>query len=133
MKLRVQEGFDSQLQDPITLDKVLERQLQFKQVHLKKVEDQLWNSLYWTQDLTRPDRLAKAINTIVRKNSTDSNHFLYDSQAAKNIHKLALTQHDIDRFEQLDKLLATHEHRKSSSGSGASHSGGGAHDHSRSQ
>ncbi|CAF3438751.1 unnamed protein product, partial [Rotaria sp. Silwood2] len=31
MKLRVQEGFDSQLQDPITLEKILERQLQFKQ------------------------------------------------------------------------------------------------------
>lgn len=34
MKLRVQEGFDSQLQDPISLDKLLERQLQFKQVRL---------------------------------------------------------------------------------------------------
>ncbi|CAF1578863.1 unnamed protein product, partial [Didymodactylos carnosus] len=75
MKLRVQEGFDSQLQDPITLDRVLERQLQFKQVrtfgvfvHLEKVEDQQWDSLYWTRDLTRPDRLAKVINTIVRKN-----------------------------------------------------------------
>ncbi|CAF0985067.1 unnamed protein product [Rotaria sp. Silwood1] len=125
MKLRVQEGFDSQLQDPIALDKVLERQLQLKQVHLEKADDQLWNSLYWTQDLTRPDRLAKAINTIVRKDSTDSNHFLYDSQAAKNIHKLGLTQHDIDRLEQFDKLLATHAHKKSSSGSGTSHSGGG--------
>ncbi|CAF4761384.1 unnamed protein product, partial [Rotaria sp. Silwood2] len=125
MKLRVQEGFDSQLQDPITLEKVLERQLQFKQV----TEDQLWNSLYWTQDLTRPDRLAKAINTIVRKNSTDSKHFLYDSQAAKNIHKLGLTQHDIDRFEQLNKLLATHAYRTSSSESGTRYSGGGGNLH----
>jgi len=32
MKVRVQEGFDSHLQDPIGLDKLLERQLQFKQV-----------------------------------------------------------------------------------------------------
>ncbi|CAF2563130.1 unnamed protein product [Rotaria sp. Silwood2] len=129
MKLRVQEGFDSQLQDPITLEKILERQLQFKQVHLEKAEDQLWNSLYWTQDLTRPDRLAKAINTIVRKNSTDSKHFLYDSQAAKHIHKLGLTQHDIDRFEQLNKLLATHAYRTSSSESGTRHSGGGGNLH----
>lgn len=36
MKLRVQEGFDSQLQDPIALDKLLERQLQFKQVKPKR-------------------------------------------------------------------------------------------------
>ncbi|CAF3355478.1 unnamed protein product [Rotaria sp. Silwood2] len=129
MKLRVQEGFDSQLQDPITLEKILERQLQFKQVHLEKAEDQLWNSLYWTHDLTRPDRLAKAINTIVRKNSTDSKHFLYDSQAAKNIHKLGLTQHDIAQFEQLNKLLATHAYRTSSSESGTRHSGGGGNLH----
>ncbi|CAF1089139.1 unnamed protein product [Didymodactylos carnosus] len=132
MKLRVQEGFDSQLQDPITLDRVLERQLQFKQVrtfgvfvHLEKVEDQQWDSLYWTRDLTRPDRLAKVINTIVRKNATDTNHFLYDSQVAKNSHKLGVTQHDIDRVEQLDKLLATHAHRKLSSESRTGHSGGG--------
>ena len=32
MKLRVQEGFDSQIQDPVALDKLLERQLHFKQV-----------------------------------------------------------------------------------------------------
>jgi hypothetical protein len=32
MKVRVQEGFESQLQDPIGLEKLLERQLQFKQV-----------------------------------------------------------------------------------------------------
>jgi hypothetical protein len=32
MKLRVQEGFDSSLQDPIALDRLLEQQLQFKKV-----------------------------------------------------------------------------------------------------
>ncbi|CAF1210210.1 unnamed protein product [Adineta steineri] len=118
MKVRIQEGFDSQLQEPIGLDKLLERQLQFKQVQLNKLSDQLWDSLYWTPELTRPDRLAKAINTVVRKNSTDGNHFLYDCQAAKNIHKLDLNQHDIDRFEQLDKLLTNHQHSSSSSNTG---------------
>ncbi|CAF1201748.1 unnamed protein product [Adineta steineri] len=90
MKVRVQEGFNSQLQDPVGLDKLLERQLQFKQVQLEKLNDELWNSLYWTHDLTRPDRLAKAINTVVRKNSTNADHFYYDSQAAKNIHQLGI-------------------------------------------
>ena len=37
MKLRVQEGFDSQLQDPISLDKLLERQLRLKQVNLERL------------------------------------------------------------------------------------------------
>ncbi len=32
MKLRIQEGFDSQLQDPVAFDKLLEKQLLFKQV-----------------------------------------------------------------------------------------------------
>lgn len=32
MKLRVEEGFDTKIQDPIALDKLIERQLQFKQV-----------------------------------------------------------------------------------------------------
>lgn len=93
---------------------------------MEKASDQLWDSLYWTHDLTRPDRLAKAINTIVRKNSTDVNQFLYDNQAAKNIHKLGLTQHDIDRFAQLDKLLSRHAHSSSSSGSGTGYSAGSA-------
>ncbi|CAF1068365.1 unnamed protein product [Didymodactylos carnosus] len=122
MKVRVQEGFDSQLQDPVGLDRLLERQLQFKQVQLKQAGDQLWDSLYWTRDLTRPDKLAKVINTIVQKNSTGTNHFVYDSQAAKNVHNLDLTEHDIDRLEQLDNLLAAYARSTSSSNSHASSS-----------
>lgn len=90
------------------------------------MDDQLWESLYWTHDLTRPDRLAKVINTIFQKNSTDGKHFIYDTQAAKNAHKLDLTQHDINRLEQLDKWLgvysrasaSTNSHDGNSKGSG---------------
>ncbi len=92
---------------------------------MEKASDQLWDSLYWTHNLTRPDRLAKVINTILRKNSTDTNHFLYDSQAVKNSHKLGLTQHDIDRVKQLDKLLATNAHKKKLMESRGGQSGGG--------
>ena len=81
------------------------------------MDDHLWDSLYWIRDLTRPDRLAKVINTVIQKNATDADHFVYDSQAAKNAHKLDLTEHDIDRLEQLDKWLATHAQSSTSSNS----------------
>ena len=61
-------------------------------------------------------------NTIFRKNSTDSKHFVYDRQAAKNAHKLDLTQHDIDRLEQLDKLLGTYSRSTASADSHGSSS-----------
>lgn len=85
---------------------------------MKQVDDYLWNSLYWTRDVTRSDRLAKAMNTIIRKNSTDASYFLYDSQAVKNIQKFGLTQSDIDRIEQLDRLLLTHALKKLSASHG---------------
>jgi hypothetical protein len=44
--------------------------------------------------LTRPDRLAKVLNSIVRKDSGGSERFIYDRQAAKDAMKLDLTQHD---------------------------------------
>ncbi|CAF3997016.1 unnamed protein product [Rotaria magnacalcarata] len=125
MKLRVQEGFDAKIQDPIDLGKLIERQLQFKQVHLEKMNDQVWESLYWTHEQTRPDALAKVVNTIIRKNSTDGKQFIYDSQAAKNAQKLHLTQHDIDKFDQLDKFLGTYAHSTASSNSHESSSKGG--------
>ncbi|CAF3759129.1 unnamed protein product [Rotaria sp. Silwood1] len=55
----------------------------------------------------RPDRLAKVINTVLRKESNDSDRFVYNNTAAKNAQKLDLTQHDIDLLEKLDKLLST--------------------------
>lgn len=81
------------------------------------MNDQVWESLYWTREQTRPDILAKVINTIIRKNSTDEKHFIYDSQAAKNIQKLDLAQHDIDKVDQLDKLLGIYARSTSSSNS----------------
>ncbi|CAF4967307.1 unnamed protein product [Rotaria sp. Silwood1] len=116
MKLRVQEGFDS-FQDPVSIDKLLERQLQFKQVQLEKADDRLWDSLYWTKEQMRPDRLSKVLNIVFRKESNDSDHFVYDSNAAKNSQKLHLTQHDIDQFEKLDKFLSTYLRTSSTLGS----------------
>ena len=60
--------------------------------------------MYRTSDSTRPDRLAKALNTILyRKNSTDDQYLLFDSHTLKH----SLMQHEIDRIEELGKLLAT--------------------------
>ncbi|CAF1225384.1 unnamed protein product [Adineta ricciae] len=104
MKLRSQEGFGSSLQDPSILERLLDQQLPFKQIRLSQADDKLWNSMYRTSDSTRPDRLAKALNTILyRKNSTDDQYILLDSHTLKH----SLTQHDIDRIEELGKLLAT--------------------------
>ncbi|CAF0795714.1 unnamed protein product [Adineta steineri] len=108
MKLRIQEGFGSSIQDSTVIERLLDQQLSFKQVHLNKTDDKLWNSLYWKHDFTRPDRLAKMISTIIYRNSTNAHSFLYNHQAiSKNNHKVGLTQHDIDRIEELDKLLTT--------------------------
>jgi hypothetical protein len=81
---------------------------------LEKATDQLWNSLYWTPDETRPDRLAAAINTIIQKNSTAINSFIYDRQAVKNVHKFNLTREDMNRIEKRDRSLAIHAQTKSS-------------------
>jgi hypothetical protein len=56
--------------------------------------------------------LAKSINTIVRKNPTAVNDFLYDSRAAKNAHRLNLTYHDTVRINELDRLVTTRAHTK---------------------
>ncbi|UJR18034.1 hypothetical protein I4U23_004935 [Adineta vaga] len=102
LKLRIQEGFGSSLQDPTILKQLLDQQLPFKQIHLNQIDDKLWNSVYWKHDSTRPDRLAKALNKILYKNSTNDHYILYDTQSLKN----SLTQHEIDRIEEHNKLLA---------------------------
>ncbi|CAF3972341.1 unnamed protein product [Rotaria sp. Silwood1] len=86
-------------------------------VQLEKADDRLWDSLYWTKEQMRPDRLSKVLNIVFRKESNDSDHFVYDSNAAKNSQKLHLTQHDIDQFEKLDKFLSTYSRTSSTLGS----------------
>ncbi|CAF3945867.1 unnamed protein product, partial [Rotaria sp. Silwood1] len=130
--LRIQEGFED-LQDPINVDKLLEQQLSTQHVELQMTNDRLWDELYWTPELTRPDHLAKVLNTIVRKDGGNSENFIYNSQAAKdamlsdstehrifqndvtrhnisgfdvsryNINQANLRQHDIDRLNTLNE------------------------------
>jgi len=59
------------------------------------MNDKLWENLYWTSESTRPDRFAKILNTIIRKESGDKEDFIYDRQAARDAVKVDLTQHDI--------------------------------------
>ncbi|CAF1670609.1 unnamed protein product, partial [Rotaria sp. Silwood1] len=91
--------------------------LLLQSVQLEKADDRLWDSLYWTKEQMRPDRLSKVLNIVFRKESNDSDHFVYDSNAAKNSQKLHLTQHDIDQFEKLDKFLSTYLRTSSTLGS----------------
>lgn len=67
------------------------------QVRLDTTNDKLWENLYWTPELTRPDRLAKVLNSIVRKESSESDHFIYNRHAAKDAMKVDLTKHDISQ------------------------------------
>ena len=104
MNLRVDEGYDS-LQDPISIEKILDRQLHYKQMQLKELNDHLWNSLYWTSDLTRPDRLSKILNKIIRHDEIDSNRFLYDhSQLTEDI-RLNLKHDERIKLDNLQKHL----------------------------
>ncbi|CAF4241658.1 unnamed protein product [Rotaria socialis] len=45
MVLRVEEGYEG-LHDPIGIDRLLDRRLQYKQVRLTNTNDRLWDSLY---------------------------------------------------------------------------------------
>ncbi|CAF4509735.1 unnamed protein product, partial [Rotaria sp. Silwood2] len=92
--LRIQEGFED-LQDPIAVDKLLEQQLSTQHVELQMTNDRLWNELYWTPEVTRPDYLAKVLNTIVRKDDGNSENFIYNSQAAKDAMLSDSTEHRI--------------------------------------
>ncbi|CAF1064191.1 unnamed protein product [Didymodactylos carnosus] len=95
MTLRMEEGFENLAEPTLSIEKLLERQLSARQVQLDQINDKQWESLYWTSELTRPDRLAKVLNTIFRKEDGANNRFIYDQQAAKAAMKTDLTQHDI--------------------------------------
>jgi len=106
------------------------------QEQLKAMNDKNWENLYWNSEVTRPDRLAKVLNRIIRKESGDSKRFLYDRQAAKdamidmnpqntnqfnssehNPDQVFLKLHDQRRLDELDKRLDLHSHSPSSSDS----------------
>jgi hypothetical protein len=55
------------------------------------MNDKSWDNLYWTPESMRPDRLAKILNSIIRKEDGDSERFIYDRQAAMNEPKVNLT------------------------------------------
>lgn len=67
--------------------------------------------------MTRPDHLSKVLNSIIRKESKDSQHFIYDRQAANDAYKLdqtnlgkqngqvQLTNYDKSRLVQFDKSI----------------------------
>ena len=81
----------------------------------------MWDNLYWTTELTRPDRLAKILNIIIRKEDDDDEHFLYNRQLvneAIKIHstnilkqqdsRIHLTYYEKLRLRQIDQQLEMH-------------------------
>ncbi|CAF1288507.1 unnamed protein product [Rotaria magnacalcarata] len=96
--LRVQVGFED-LQEPIFIDKLLEQQLSTEQVELQMINDKVWDKLYWPLELTRPDHLAKVLNTIVRKDDDNSESFIYDRQTANDVMTLDLKQQGVSQSD----------------------------------
>ncbi len=90
------------------------------QIELRIANPELWENLYWNPQLklTRPDRLATVLNTIIYKESDDSDLFVYDRQAAQNAMKFNLTYHDKQRLNQFDKRFDSHTRSSSSSSAG---------------
>ncbi|CAF0833862.1 unnamed protein product [Didymodactylos carnosus] len=68
--------------------------------------DKLWENLYWAPELTRPDRFAIVLNSIIRKDSSDSEYFIYDQQAAKDAMKDELTQRNILQADEMRHNLS---------------------------
>ena len=102
MSVRAEEGYDSQL-DLIEIARLLDLQLHYQQVLLTKADDPLWKSLYWTPELTRPDRLSKVFNRLMKQDATDSNKFRYDYSQADETMKDNLKSHDQQKLTQLEK------------------------------
>ncbi|CAF2814449.1 unnamed protein product [Rotaria sp. Silwood2] len=105
MDLRVEDGYEG-ISDPVGINRLLDRQLQYKQVQLSIANDQLWESLYWTPELTRPDRLSKVLNKIMKQDAIDSNKFIYDYSQADKALKQNLKLHDKQKLDKLEKYLA---------------------------
>ena len=105
MNIRVEEGYES-IQDPIGIDQMLDRQLKFNQVQLTRVHDNIWDSLYWTPELTRPDRLSKVLNKVMKQDAIDSDKFHYDYSQADEALKETLKFDDRQKMDNLEKQLA---------------------------
>ncbi|CAF3812454.1 unnamed protein product [Rotaria sp. Silwood1] len=106
MAVPVEEGYEG-IQDPVEINRLLDCQLQYKQVQLTTVNDRLWKSLYWTSELTRPDRLLKVLNKVMKQDPMDSNKFRYDYSQANEALKQNLKLHDRQILDKLEKHLAT--------------------------
>ncbi|CAF4969373.1 unnamed protein product [Rotaria sp. Silwood1] len=105
MNLRVEEGFES-IQDSIAIDRMLDRQLQDKHAKLTTANDHMWDSLYWTPELTRPDRLSKVLNKVIKQDATDSDKFRYDYSQADEAIKQNLKLDERQKLENFQKHLA---------------------------
>ncbi|CAF3245030.1 unnamed protein product, partial [Rotaria sp. Silwood2] len=104
MNIRVEEGYEG-MQDPVGIDRILDGQLQYKQVQLTTVNDRLWESLYWTPELTRPDRLSKILNKVIKQDATDPDKFHYDYSQADKAIKQDLKLDERQKLDNFQKNL----------------------------
>jgi hypothetical protein len=89
------------------------------------INDKLWKNLYWNAELTRPDRLAKILNLIIRAEDDDNENFIYNRKIAKGVMKnnstnslkhqknqSHLTYYDKLRLRQIDQQFDWHNLQK---------------------
>lgn len=89
------------------------------------INDKLWKNLYWNAELTRPDRLAKILNLIIRAEGDDSENFIYNRKIAKGVmksnstnslkhqkHRSHLSYYDKLRLRQIDQQFDSHNLHK---------------------
>ena len=65
------------------------------------MNDKFWDNLYWTTELTRPDRLAKMLNIIIGKEDDDNEHFIYNRQMVNE----AIKTHSTNVLRQQDNRV----------------------------
>lgn len=104
--IRVDEGYES-MQDPIDIDRMLDRQLKFNEIQLTRINDNLWDSLYWTHELTRPDQLSKILNKVIKQDTIDSDKFRFDYSQIDEASKQTLQYGDKQKLSNLEKQFAS--------------------------
>ena len=105
MNLRTEEGFHS-IHASVAIGQLLESELWHMQAQLTEAKDQVWQSLYWTSALTRPDRVSKVLNKLMKQDGMDSDKFRYDCSQADETMKRSLTPHDRQKFDNFAQYLA---------------------------
>ena len=115
MNFRTEKGFES-IKDSTEIDQLLESELRYMQVPLTEITDPVWQVLYWTPDRTRPDRLSKVLNKLMKQDGMDPDKFRYDYSQADEAMKKNLKLHERQKLDNFTKHLAAQAQEATNTG-----------------